>query len=82
MCEVILLQKDVTRAKIAHALAANALLLRLQKVRESVGLYFPRMAPPLRLVQIHDACGSRKDTSYAQEGILICLMEDRPVLSD
>ena len=34
MCEVILLQKDVTRATIAHALAANALLLRLQKVRE------------------------------------------------
>lgn len=77
LTETILLQEEVTRATIAHALAANALLIKLQKVTGSVGLYFPRMTPQLRLVSIHDACGTKANASYAQEGILIPLKEDR-----
>ncbi len=58
LTDTILLQKEVTRATIAHALMANATLKKIQSTTEKVGLYFPRMKPPLRLVSVHDAWGS------------------------
>lgn len=46
---------------------------------KGVGLYYPKLAPPLNLANVHDACGARQDTSYAQEGIIILLKEDREI---
>ena len=79
MADVVLLQTEVTKAQIKHALAANSLLARVKKYGEGVGLYFPRLQPPLRFGSIHDACGTKKETSYAQEGRFTLLMQDRPL---
>ena len=77
VAEVVMLQSEVTKAQIKHALAANALLMKVKKYGEGVGLYFPRLTPPLRFGSVRDACGTKKESSYAQEGMLVLLLEDR-----
>ena len=39
MCEVVLIQQEVTRAKVKHALAANAIVMRMKRYGESIGLH-------------------------------------------
>lgn len=82
MTDVVLLQQELTRAKIKHAIAANKVLTDIKKYGENVGLYFPFLRPPLNLVSIHDACGAKEQTSYAQEGQIVILKEDRPLSID
>lgn len=82
ICDVVLLQQEVSKAKIKHALAANKVLQKLQAHSEGVELCYPHLTPPLNLVNVHDACGEKESTSYAQEGTLTILKEDRDIEID
>lgn len=82
ICETVVLQQEVTKSKIKHAVEANKTLEKVKKYGQGVGLYFPRLTPPLNLASIHDACGARENTSYAQEGMTVILKEDRPIIVD
>ena len=73
----VLLQSEVSKPKVAHLRAVNALIARAIKYREGVGLYFPVLKPPLKILCVHDARHVTKTSSYAQEGVLALLMEDR-----
>lgn len=82
MAEVALLQKEVTRAQVKHALAANKVVRKVKAYGQGVGLYFPRLRPPVCLTCIHDAGGTKRETSYAQEGMLVVPKEDRSIRVD
>ena len=56
--------------------------MKIKRYGEGVGLYFPRLRPPLCFASIHDACGVKKESAYAQEGIVVILKEDRDIVSD
>ena len=82
MCEVLLLQQEVTRAMVTskHALAANALLERVKRYGEGIGLHFLPLTSPFCQVGTHDACGTTKMSSYAQQGHLAVIQEDHQIM--
>jgi len=77
IADVSILQSRVTVSQIKDLKHANQIL---QKVKEfsTVGLHYRVMeAPRVRLVCIHDASSASQGRHYAQEGLLICLAEDK-----
>ena len=79
---LVLLQGYNNSAKITHVKQANSLLRRVRKNHALVGLHYPRMTAPFRLVEIGDASHANKHTVYAQEANMVALMEDRYVEVD
>ena len=77
VADVSILQSRVTVSQIKDLKHANQIL---QKVKEfsTVGLHYRVMeSPHVRLVCIHDASSASQGRHYAQEGLLICLAEDK-----
>lgn len=77
IADVSILQSRVTVSQIKDLKYANQIL---QKVKEfsTVGLHYRVMeSPQVRLVCIHDASSASQGRHYAQEGLLICLAEDK-----
>ena len=78
IADVSHLQTQVTQARIRHLKEANAVVARAKaEVGHGLGLHFRRLLPPLRLACIHDSSAAGNTKQYAQEGVLILLMEDR-----
>lgn len=77
ICDVVLLQTCVRCATIGHLKQANTLLARIKKYATGIGLYFAYMRPPFCAKSVHDACHVSRLSSYAIEGILVLLAEDR-----
>ena len=79
-CDTVQLQQKQLPATVADLVAANTLLARAQKCMQMMGLHFPLMEFPCRIVSIADSSHGNKMTSYAQEAGGVFLMEDRTAL--
>ena len=78
IADVSYLQTQVTQARVKHLKEANAIVARAKaEVGNNLGLHFRRLRPPLRLACIHDSSAAGSTKQYAQEGVLVLLMEDR-----
>ena len=76
--DVCLLQSQVTKAKIVHLKQANNVVRRAQAEQgQQLGLHFRKLRHPLRLCCVHDSSAAGNVRSYAQEGILVLLCEDK-----
>ena len=82
LCEVVQLQSFSNAATWKQLRAANSLLAKGHKNDALVGLHFPRLRGPLKLVMASDAGHATKHSSYAHEGKLVLLMTDVPVSPD
>ena len=72
------LQTDVNCATIAHLRTANALVTRtLRNSWKTLGLIYAPLFPPFRIVTNADSSHATKESSYAREGVMVLLMEDR-----
>ena len=76
LADVVLLQSEVQTACIGHLKAANRVITKARKYSKGCGLHFMRLKPPLCLHATTDSSHAKKATAYAQEGVLILLMED------
>ena len=76
VCDVVLRMSSITGATVAHLKAANSLVTKAKKYAAGVGLHFPRLRPPLSIRCVPDASHATKETSYAQEGVLVLLGEE------
>ena len=73
-----LLQSKVTQAKVMHLKQANAVVKRAQgEIGHGLGLHYRKLKPPFKLACIHDSSAAGNVRHYAQEGVLVLLMEDR-----
>ena len=82
MSEVVQLQAFNKQATISHLLEANKLLSKGKRNSPMMGLYYRRLKMPLRVVDVTDAGHASKKSSYAQEGLMTLLMEDKPLTID
>ena len=77
VADVSILQSRVTVSQIKDLKHANQILLKVKEFA-TVGLHYRIMeAEKVRLVCIHDASSASQGRHYAQEGLLICLAEDK-----
>ena len=81
ICDVVLQQQNVSKATIGSLKAANSIVTKAKKYSYQVGLYFPKLPPPLKLAAVCDSSHASKNSSYAQEGIMILLMSDGQVVT-
>eukprot|EP00435_Cladocopium_sp_Y103_P053465 s971_g17.t1 len=77
VADVSILQSRVTVAEVRDLKYANQVVDKVKEFQD-VGLHYRfRKAKNLRLVCIHDASSASQGRHYAQEGLLICLTEDK-----
>ena len=76
-CEITILQQYNNSALVVHLKQANKLIEKAQTDAEELGLYYPKLDFPLRIVSVCDASHATGKTSYAQEGKLTLLMSDK-----
>ena len=77
VADVSILQSRVTVSQIKDLKHANQILLKVKEFA-TIGLHYRVMeSPKVRLVCIHDASSASQGRHYAQEGLLICLAEDK-----
>ena len=70
------MQSRVTSAKIRDLKQANVVLKKAQELKD-LGIHYKKFQTDRqRLVCIHDASSAAKGRNYAQEGVLICMMDD------
>ena len=75
--EISEIQSTVNRAKIKDLRRANAVVDRAKKDGEAA-IYLKKLPKGrLRLVCIHDASAATSVKNYAQEGVMVMLMEDK-----
>ena len=72
--DLTLLAQKITKATVQELRTANALIDRAKR-GSSLGLKFPRMSPPLHVLAISDASHASGGSSYAIEGLVVCLVE-------
>ena len=78
IADVCLLQSKVTQAKVEHLKQANLVVKRAKaEIGQGLGLHYRRLTPPFKLACIHDSSAAGNVRHYAQEGVLVLLMEDR-----
>ncbi|OLQ01786.1 hypothetical protein AK812_SmicGene15471 [Symbiodinium microadriaticum] len=78
IADVCLLQSKVTQAKVLHLKQVNAVIKRAQdEIGHGLGLHYRKLKPPLKLACVHDSSAAGNVRHYAQEGVLVLLMEDR-----
>ena len=79
IADVCLLQSKVTQAKVMHLKQVNAVIKRAKdEIGHGLGLHYRKLKPPFKLACVHDSSAGNV-RHYAQEGVLILLMEDRLV---
>ncbi|CAJ1430110.1 unnamed protein product, partial [Effrenium voratum] len=78
IADVSVLQSCVTTAQIKHLHMVNAVVKKAQLQQNvDLGLYYRKFRTNRqRLACIHDASSASKDRSYAQEGVLVLLVDD------
>ena len=77
IADVSVLQSRVTVAEVKDIKQANSILIKIRDFAD-VGLHYRIMENPnVRLMCIHDASAASKGRSYAQEGLIIGLAEDK-----
>ena len=77
IADVCILQSMVTKATISHLKQANQVVRKAQsEIGQGLGLYFRKLRAPLRLACIHDSSAAGSVRQYAQEGVMVLLMED------
>ena len=77
VADVSILQSRVTVAEIRDLKYANQVVDKVKEFQD-VGLHYRFLKTNnLRLVCIHDASSASQGRHYAQEGLLICLTEDK-----
>ena len=78
VAEVCTLQSMVTKAKISHLKQANAVVKRAQaEIGQGLGLCYRKLRAPYRLACAHDSSAAGNVRQYAQEGIMVLLLEDK-----
>ena len=80
VADIGVLQSYVTKSKVKHLKAANLVVRKAQDPRfRNLGLVYQKFSPQSRwrLACIHDASAPSKQRDYAQEGVLVLLVEDR-----
>ena len=77
ICDVVLSQQEVTRATIATLKCANSAVTRAKKYAAGCGLFYSQLKMPLKLFTVGDSSHATRTSSYAQEGCLILLMNDK-----
>ena len=76
IAEVSFLQSKVTSAKVRDLKQANVVLKKAQEYKD-LGIHYKKFkTDQQRLVCIHDASAASKGRNYAQEGVLVCMMDD------
>ena len=77
VADVSVLQSRVTVATIKDLKQANEVLEKVRKFKD-LGLHYRYFeGEDLRVVCIHDASSASKGRNYAQEGLLVCLADDK-----
>ena len=77
IADVVLQQQEVARATIGTLKLANSAITKAKRYSWNCGLYFPSLAPPLKIGEVCDSSHATKTSSYAQEACLILLMPDK-----
>ena len=76
IAEVSFLQSKVTSAKVRDLKQANVVLKKAKEYKD-LGIHYKQFKTDRqRLVCIHDASAASKGRNYAQEGVLVCMMDD------
>ena len=75
--DVVTLQTFINKAEIQHLKQANLIIGRAKQTPNR-GLLFQKLTPPLRILSIGDSSFATSKTSYAIEGKLELITEDRP----
>ena len=73
------LQTKLQSPQVSDLIEINACIKRLKRTQSRMGVWFRRMTPPYRVVVVTDASSANKKSSFATEGAVIGLMEDRIV---
>lgn len=76
IADVSALQSRVTTATVKEIKLANEVLVKVKKHKEAMLHYRQFESNKHRLVCVHDASAANSGQHYAQEGILIFLMDD------
>ena len=77
LCAVTALQTYLKTPCVQQMIDANALIRRLRRPNEKIGIFFRRIYPPFRTLTVSDASPSNKSSNFATEGIITLLCEDR-----
>ena len=76
LAELSTLQSFMNKAKVRHLKNANELIARAKADKEAA-IYYRALQPTrYRIVVIHDASAASSTKNYAQEGVLVFLMQD------
>ena len=83
IADCIHLQCEVTAPLVKHLRSSNKLVERAKKLRDSCGLWYPRLGyggarlrPPTRLLSFHDFSLPSKERKYGFEGVISLLTYD------
>ena len=71
-----LLQQEVTSPTAAHVKEVSKVILRAQRYREGVGLYYRLVSFPLRVIVLGDAGSNTKYSNYYREGCIVGVGHD------
>ena len=69
-------QQNTAKATIKHLKAANAVVTKAKKYAAGCGLYFPPLKLPLKEATVADSSHATRESSYAQEGVMVLLGHD------
>ena len=75
LAELSQLQSVMNKAKIRHLKMANELIARAQADKDAA-IYRALQPTKYRIVVVHDASAATSTKNYAQEGVLVFLMQD------
>ena len=70
------LQGVLNKGKVKHLKDVNTLIERAKKDKEAAIYYRPLLESRYRIVIIHDASAATSTKNYAQEGVIVVLMND------
>ena len=76
LAELSGLQSVMNKATVKHLKEANNLIERAKRDKDVAIYYRPFNTDQLRIVCVHDASAATATKNYAQEGVLVFLMED------
>eukprot|EP00959_Pyramimonas_sp_CCMP1952_P273253 5711726-Pyramimonas_sp.AAC.1 len=77
MADAGIIQQNTASTTIIHITMANARLARAKKYAANVGLYCPKIPPPLVTDTVANSSGSTSGSSRAQEAVPILLGSDK-----
>ena len=76
LAELSCLQSIMNKGQVKHLKDVNLLIARAKRDKDAAIFYRPLLEARYRIVVIHDASAATSTKNYAQEGVIVVLMND------